>query len=550
MLERVDLSERIPKEEYKPRYKELMSRLVVLQQQAHRAGVGLVALFEGWDGAGKGSRISDLMCNLDARHTRVHVLSRKRLAGEEDFKSEKNGAKTAFPIMKEFWDALGMRGDMTIYDQGWYTAAALSAARENFSPEIISQRLDSVTSFERQLTDDGYVVVKFFVHISKKEQRRRLLDLAGDSSTAWRVSRDQLTRLPHYKKIYDAFDRMLCATDFPYAPWTLVNGEDKRCANLAIAQALVDALESALARQTDPAASAAAEKAAANSAGTLDEGDPRNRTPEETQRVLEAAQVQAAEQHSYAPEQSRFAIEPHYPKLSEARHDLALDEETYRHELKREQKRFKKLQLKAYLAGIPLMLVYEGDDAAGKGGNIKRVAQAIDARSYTVFPSPAPTRPELMHPHLWRYWTRLPMAGHVGIYDRSWYGRVLVERVEGFATPAQWSRAYDEINEFENELCTKWGALMLKFWVSVGPDEQLERFKARESDPAKQWKITPEDWRNRDKHPQYVSAVEDMFRLTSTETAPWIILESDDKRYARVKALKIINKALEERLER
>ena len=187
------------------------------------------------------------------------------------------------------------------------------------------------------------------------------------------------------------------------------------------------------------------------------------------------------------------------------------------------------------------------DYAAGKGGAIKRVAQALDARAYTIFPSPAPTKPELAHPFLWRYWTRLPKAGHVGIYDRSWYGRVLVERVEGFATDAQWARAYDEINEFEQEL-VRWGAVLLKFWVDVSQEEQLARFRARQEDPAKQWKITDEDWRNRDKYPQYKSAVEDMFRLTSTPFAPWIVLESDDKRFARVKALETINDALEARL--
>ena len=175
------------------------------------------------------------------------------------------------------------------------------------------------------------------------------------------------------------------------------------------------------------------------------------------------------------------------------------------------------------------------------------MAQALDARAYTIFPSPAPTKPELLHPHLWRYWTRLPKAGHVGIYDRSWYGRVLVERVEGFATPAEWSRAYDEINEFEHDL-VDWGAILLKFWVDVSPEEQLRRFQDREDDPAKQWKITEDDWRNREKYPQYKAAIDDMFRLTSTTFAPWVVLESDDKRYARIKALRIIVEALEKRL--
>lgn len=200
-----------------------------------------------------------------------------------------------------------------------------------------------------------------------------------------------------------------------------------------------------------------------------------------------------------------------------------------------------------FQARVPLVIMYEGWDAAGKGGNIKRVAQALDARAYTIIPSPAPTKPELAHPHLWRYWTRLPKAGHVGMFDRSWYGRVLVERVEEITPPERWAQGYDEINEFEHDL-VDWGAILLKFWVDVSDEEQLARFKARQEDPAKQWKITPDDWRNREKYPQYKSAIDDMFRLTSTTYAPWITLESDDKKYARIKALKIIVEALEERL--
>ena len=228
-------------------------------------------------------------------------------------------------------------------------------------------------------------------------------------------------------------------------------------------------------------------------------------------------------------------------------HSLALTLEEYKTERKRLQDRLFRLENIMFQRRVPLILMYEGWDAAGKGGNIKRVAQALDARAYTIFPSPAPTKPELAHPFLWRYWTRLPKAGHVGMYDRSWYGRVLVERVEGFATPAEWSRAYDEINEFEHDL-VDWGAILLKFWVDVSPEEQLRRFQDREDDPAKQWKITEDDWRNREKYPQYKAAIDDMFRLTSTTFAPWVVLESDDKRYARIKALRIIVEALEKRL--
>ena len=546
MLEQVDLSEKTPKEAYKPLYDELMAKLVVLQQRAHAAGIGVVALFDGWNGAGKGSRIGDLLYNLDARMTHVHVLSTFDEGQAARFRDMKTGVTGFAPLMQEFWQALGPRGDMTIYERGWYTAAAqrlLYTDKENHMRAYES----AVEEFERQLAADGYIVVKFFVHISQKAQRKRLTRLHENPDTAWRVSKQELEHIDDYDATYAKYDELLRRTDFDFAPWTLVNGEDKRTANLTVCRTLVAELERALAKQADPAAAAAAAKAAENSAGLLTESDPRERSAEETEAVLAAAHQAALEQSALAPAHSRFTMVARPPRLKDIDYTLALERDEYLEALKKEQKRLGELELKMYRARIPLMLLYEGDDAAGKGGNIKRVAQAIDARAYTVFPSPAPTKPELMHPHLWRYWTRLPRAGHVGIYDRSWYGRVLVERVEGFASPEQWGRAYDEINEFEHEL-QAWGAILLKFWVAVDPDEQLRRFNDRETNPDKQWKITPEDWRNRDKRPQYAAAVDDMFRLTSTTYAPWRILESSNKYYARVKALRIINQALEERL--
>lgn len=550
MLEQVDLSAKMSKEEYKPLHDELIAKLVVLQQEARKKGVGVVALFEGWNGAGKGSRIGDLVYELDARATHMHVLSNFDEEGAARFRDMGSGVTGFEPLMQEFWQALGPRGDMTLYERGWYTAAArrlvYTDSEANHAAHLQAYRR-AVSEFERQLSADGYVVLKFFVHISKDVQKKRLKGLHDNPDTAWRVSDEELATVKDYDEIYARYDELLRNTDFDFARWTMVNGEDKRSANIAIAKALVRALERALASGPDAAAEAAAAKAAANSAGALDQADPRDRTPEETERVMAAARAQAAEQAEEAPLHSRFIIVKNPPCLADIDHTLALTREEYQEALKREQKRFAELELKMYLARVPLMVLYEGDDAAGKGGNIKRVAQAIDPRAYTIFPSPAPTKVELAHPHLWRYWTRLPRAGHVGIYDRSWYGRVLVERVEGFASPAEWSRAYDEINEFEGEL-EAWGALLLKFWVAVSPEEQLNRFNDRQNNPDKQWKITPEDWRNRDKHPQYDAAVDDMFRLTSTPYAPWRILESTNKYYARVKALKIINDELEKRL--
>jgi len=243
---------------------------------------------------------------------------------------------------------------------------------------------------------------------------------------------------------------------------------------------------------------------------------------------------------------SRFQL-MRVPSLDDVTYDHSLQRLEYEKALKVEQKRLARNHNDLYRARIPLMLAFEGWDAAGKGGNIKRIASALDARGYQIVPSASPTPEEKAHPFLWRYWRQLPRTGHVAIYDRTWYGRVLVERVEGFASTDEWRRAYEEINEFEWEM-QRWGAILLKFWIDVSPDEQLRRFKERQEDASKQWKITEEDWRNRDKNPEYRVAVNDMVRLTSTEYAPWHIIESDDKLYARIKTLRLINDAVEQRL--
>ncbi len=558
MLDKVDFTvEAVEKEAYKQAYDELIEKLVVLQQRAITESVGLVVLFEGWNGAGKGSRISDLMYNLDARATSVYVSPDADTEAARELAALGQGVTGYYPLMQEYWKALGERGHITFYDRGWYTKATELLLARHPADLVLPKGgtrhyLESIEDFERQLVRDGYVVVKFFMHVRKKAQKKRLDRLYDDAATRWRVPEKKLVSTKDYDEAYQLYDKLLEGSDFTFAPWVLVNGEDKRAANLQIAHTLVDAIEGALdAKAADVerhgaeahALDAAADELTrvqmvADAWGTPDPDD----TPEVAQ-----AKAKAAAQHAFAPESSRFQIVPDYPRVATMDHSLTLSREEYKSELKSLQKRLFRLENMMYQQRVPLMLVYEGWDAAGKGGNIKRVAQALDARAYTIFPSPAPTKPELAHPHLWRYWTRLPKAGHVGMYDRSWYGRVLVERTEEITPPERWAQGYDEINEFEHDL-VDWGAILLKFWVDVSSEEQLARFEAREENPAKRWKITPDDWRNREKYPQYASAIDDMFRLTSTTYAPWIVLESDDKRYARVKALRIIVEALEERL--
>lgn len=562
MLDTVRLgSQKVSKKEYKVRFKELINKLVVLQQEAKRQELGVVVLFEGWKGAGKGSRISDLLYHLDARDTSVYVTEDFEGEEAENVLNEEFGATGYFPVMQQFWKALGQRGSMTFYDRGWYSVAAQHvinmlpkkgklSKKERAAVEAHTARmLPSIEDFETQLRNDGYLVIKFFLHISEQTQRERLVGLYSDPATKWRVTQSDLEQLEHYSQSYRVYDEMLKRSNFKAAPWILLDASDHRRVNLSVAQTLVTALERELSRPKNSAALEAEAKAKENSAAVAGSvaGDERERTDEENQLLRLQAEHEAAAMSAHAPTMTRFIPSAHIPSLDEVDHSLALTHDEYKLQLKAEQERLRRIELEMYIRRVPMMIMYEGWDAAGKGGSIKRVAQALDARSYTIFPSPAPTKPELLHPHLWRYWTRLPKAGHVGIYDRSWYGRVLVERVEGFASTDQWSRAYEEINEFERDM-VDWGAILLKFWVDISPETQLQRFEARENNPAKSWKITAEDWRNRDKYPQYRAAVDDMFRLTSTHNAPWIILESDDKYYARVKALRIINEAIEKRL--
>ena len=417
MLETVDFSEEpLPKEEYKARRDALTERLVVLQQEARAAGVGLVVLFEGWNGAGKGSRISDLMYNLDARATSVYVTENFNAVDAASFPGAEHGVGGFYPMMQQFWKALGGRGTITFYDRGWYTSAvqrmlytqfgevkikngkvlhpratvarAVREAAEERHIDALRGALASSADFEKQLTDDGYVVVKFFVHVTKEAQRKRLTRLRRDPATAWRVSDGKMATIGEYEEAYRLYDNLLEGSDFSYAPWHLINGEDKRRANLKITETLVDALDKALHAKKDPAALAAAAKAQANSAGAAEEVPLEGRSPEQQLAVAQAAAEQAAAQAAHAPRASRFRIVDRVPSLDQVDHGLVLDHEEYKDRLKKQQKRLNKLEMEMYQARVPLMLMFEGWDAAGKGGAIKRVAQALDARAYTIFPSP------------------------------------------------------------------------------------------------------------------------------------------------------------------
>ena len=368
------------------------------------------------------------------------------------------------------------------------------------SEEKYAKRIESVRRFERQLRDNGYLVMKFFLHISKKEQTRRMERLTDEKDTVWRVGKKDLWQNSHYEKCMDAFSSYLKSTNMPSAPWYIVDAKSKKWTELQVLETLTQGIDIAL--------------------------DNRDMAVPLLQNV--------------------FPLE-RMPLLSEIPLDKTLDEETYRKELKHLKQRLGELHNRLYRKKVPVIIAYEGWDAAGKGGNIKRITSALDPRGYEVHPIASPEPHEKARHYLWRFWTRLPKTGHIAIFDRSWYGRVMVERLEGFCTENDWMRAYNEINEFEKEL-HDWGAVIIKFWVQIDKDTQLERFNERQNTPEKQWKITEEDWRNREKWDQYETAVNEMITKTSTTYAPWHILESVDKKYARIKALRIVIEELEKAL--
>jgi polyphosphate kinase 2 (PPK2 family) len=306
------------------------------------------------------------------------------------------------------------------------------------------------------------------------------------------------------------------------APWHVIAAEDRRFATVTIFETICDALKGSLDRLDELEESAKGHDAKQRVDGTDDEVD--------------AAGVEAT-----------TSERPGEGLLDSADLSLTVSREDYDERLDRYQARMRKLQYEAYKNKIPIVIVYEGWDAAGKGGNIRRLTQGLDPRGYEVVAIGAPNDIEKRHHYLWRFWREFPKAGRITIFDRSWYGRVMVERVEGFCTEAEWRRAYEEINEMELQF-RRFGAVLVKFWIHIDREEQLRRFEERQKIPHKKWKITDEDWRNREKWDAYLVAIEEMLARTSTKHAPWTIVESNSKHYARLKALKTAIKAIKMKL--
>jgi len=487
MLEKLDMEAKSGRAAFRAERDALEIRLGALQRGAFQAGVPVVILFEGFDAAGKGNAISSLLRALDPRGFRVWVTKPRT----ED--------EALRPFLWRFWNRIPARGRFAIFDGAWYMEPAEALAGGKPDRESVARRLADIRSFERQLADDGALVIKFFLHISKKEQKKRFERLSADPATAWRVTKEDRRRHRNYARYLAAAEELLKESDDPWAKWTPVAANDRRHTALTVLRTVAGALEGRLA-----AGAAAAGKA---------------QIPREKASVLKSLNMKRS--------------------IARGEYDASLE---------RKQKTLRRLEHRIFMERIPVVIVFEGWDAAGKGGCIKRLTRRLDPRGYEVAPFSAPTPEEKSRHYLWRFWREMPKAGHITIFDRSWYGRVLVERVEGFCSRDEWTRAYREIVEMEQSLADA-GAVILKFWLHISQAEQLRRFRDREGTPDKRWKITEEDWRNRRRRREYESAVEDMVRLTGAPHAPWTIVEADSKLYARIKVLDATIAAIGRRLK-
>jgi polyphosphate:AMP phosphotransferase len=496
MFEAAEVGRKLSKEAYRRRVPALRAALLDAQQRLRASPFPAIVVFAGVDGAGKGETVNLLNEWMDPRWIVTRAFG------------EPSDEERERPEQWRFWRELPPRGRIGLFLSSWYSRPVLDRAYRRISRVEFEHQLRTLAEFERTLADDGALILKFWMHLDKKAQRRRLETLERDPLTRWRVTKLQWKHWKMYARFIDAGEQAIRTTSTGEAPWTIVEGRDEEYRSVTVAESLLAAIERRLARPETATARAPAPKQASA-----------------TKRRVSAAPT----------------------VLSRLDMSHRLEKPAFERELLERQGGLNRLQRRAARAGISTILVFEGADAAGKGGAIRRVTGALDAREYQVIPIAAPTDEERAHHYLWRFWRHLPRAGRVTIFDRSWYGRVLVERVEGFATPAEWMRAYAEINQFEDQLIAH-GIALVKYWIHITKDEQLRRFKARQESSFKSWKITDEDWRNRTKWEAYEDAVNEMVERTSTSEAPWTLVEGNDKNYARIKVLRTACERLRERL--
>jgi AMP-polyphosphate phosphotransferase len=482
MFEKYDLTKTIDDETFEKSLPPLKERLSVLQRTLRDLGVPIIIVIEGWNAAGITMSTREIIESLDPRGFTLHATDK---ATDEE---------RARPFMWRFWVKTPSKGRIALFARSWYSRALAEKLSSIGWKKSLKDEINSIAVFERQLSDSGAIIIKFFLHISKDEQKLRLLERERNPLTAWLVTPSIWDFHHSYDTYLPIIDEFIEKTDTNYAPWHIIEATDRKYTIFKVYSLLVKTLEKRVDFETEERSKRAKQKNISK--------PPKNPVPRRSSASL-----------SYSKEDCQNMLNSLQIEMLEINYIL-----------------FKRK--------IPFIVVYEGWDAAGKGGNITRLARYINPLGYNVVPVAAPNDQEKEHHYLWRFIRHYPKAGHFVIYDRSWYGRVLVERVEGFCSENEWERAYQEINEMEQDYVESSGGGMVKFWLEIDKDEQLKRFNQREKDPLKQYKITEEDWRNREKWDLYEVAVDEMLARTNTPYAPWIVIESDNKWYARVKAIK------------
>ncbi len=464
----------------RPNRKELAIRLGVVQREAADLGIPSVVIIEGLDGSGKGRLLNKLILEIDARAYDIYSTHASDLPSRD------------YPLLWRMWNHTPVDGKLQFFDRSAYYLALDAWADGNLDAEGFDRYMEDLRQFEKQLADNGTLLLKILLTVSKKEQAKRFRKYEKNPKTAWRVTSKDWRRNRQYREYLKQARSMMEATGQPFAPWKEIRTDDLKEAAIELYETVIAAFETAVAA-----------------------------------RKKVAARKQPAR---------RWVSYKGPDHLAQVDLTGRLERDHYKKLLKKRQKEINDLAHQIHEHRIPVVMAYCGWDAAGKGGCIKRLLQGVDPRSFSVVPIGAPTKLELSHHYLWRFWRVLPPRGKITILDRSWYGRVLVERVEALCSNKEWQRAYDEINVMERHLAD-FGTVVIKFWLHIDQDTQLERFQARAANPFKQWKITDEDWRNRKKFPRYEQAVNEMIERTDTPYAPWTIVPANCKMTARIQTL-------------
>jgi len=500
MFEAAELGHKISKDAYKREEPKLREALLNLQfELAERRGFPVILLVGGVDGAGKGETVNLLNEWMDPRSIATNAMP-----APSDEERER-------PAMWRFWRALPPKGTIGVFFGSWYTEPIIARVTGNSSRVELDDSIKEICDFERMLADEGALVIKFWFHLSKQQQRRRLKSLSKDPQLSWQVTDQDWERFRLYDKFRKTCEHVLGRTSTAHAPWVVIEGSDARYRHVMVGRTLIEALSERLGARAN-----ASKKSKAGPATPLAHSPPAADGLTVLNRLDMSQQLtKAAYKKAFEYLQRRLNV------------------------LSRSKKYHKR----------SIVLVFEGNDAAGKGGAIRRITRCLDARYYRIVPVAAPTDEERAQPYLWRFWRHVPKRGHMTIFDRSWYGRVLVERVEGFCSENDWHRAYGEINAFEEQMAHH-GIIVIKFWLAITKEEQEARFKAREVSPIKRHKLTEEDWRNREKWDDYAQAVCDMVERTSTDNAPWHLIEANSKYFARIKVLQTVVETLEDALSK